>query len=328
MVTLTQVTLTCDVCGTAKDVQTWTFGLCGETYETDLCPKDGKGLSKVAAEYIKKARKVTAGRNQRPNGSGPRSRTATEAAGSKAKAAGPKEAAKAGRSQPREAAATSRQAAEDADVRQDKGIYVYGILPADIEVAADTPGVGEHPGLLRVVRSGGLAALISEVDLSGPPGSPDDLRTHREILDATAAEVPVLPLSSGTILPSEDAVAKELLDAHHDEFAAALEQLEGRAEFLVKGRYVEGAALDGTSRDDDTRTLGQAMREVCVDSVVRESASELDAVDVALLVAVDEQSEVEQVIEDLAHEWAGRIDVRLLGPMAAYDFVGTADPES
>lgn len=46
------------------------------------------------------------------------------------------------------------------------------------------------------------------------------VRTYREILDATAAEVPVLPLSFGTILASEDAVAEDLLTARHDEFTA------------------------------------------------------------------------------------------------------------
>ena len=39
------------------------------------------------------------------------------------------------------------------------------------------------------------------------------------------------------------------------------------------------------------------------------------------------EREVERVIENLAREWAGRIDVHLLGPMAAYDFVGPARPE-
>jgi Gas vesicle synthesis protein GvpL/GvpF/Bacterial regulatory proteins, gntR family len=140
--------------------------------------------------------------------------------------------------------------ARAAGVQQQKGIYVYRILPADIEVAAGMPGVGEHPGPLRAVRSDGLAALISEVDLSGPPGSPEDLRTHREILDDTAVEVPVLPLRFGTILASEDAVARELLVAHHDEFTAALDQLEGRAEFQVKGRYIKDAVLAEVSSED------------------------------------------------------------------------------
>jgi len=158
-----------------------------------------------------------------------------------------------------------------------------------------------------------------------------------------------------------------LLAAHHDEFTAALDQLEGRAEFQVKGRYVRDAvlgevlsqdkqavglqdAIQGKDpdaarnarielgqllnqtvkarREEDTRALRQAMDRLCVASVAREPTQELDAVHVAFLVAVDQEPEVERVIEDLAHEWEGRIDVQLLGPMAAYDFARTAQPES
>jgi hypothetical protein len=318
MATVTQAQLTCDVCGDTNDVKTRTFELDGTAYEIDLCRKDGNALGKVAARYIAKARKVTARRRRRRRNGRPRSRAASAASGdgTGGRAAGSRKATKASRSQ------------------QNKSIYVYGILPADIEVAGDIPGVGEHPGLLRDVRCDGLAALISEVDSSGRLGSPDDVRTYREILDSTAAEVPVLPLHFGTIMASEDAVAKDLLAAHHDEFAAALDRLEGRTEFQVKGRYVEDAILGEDKqavkarRQEDTRTLMQAMERLCVASVARELAYELDAVHVAFLVTVDREPEVERVIEDLAHEWEGRIDVRLLGPMAAYDFAETAQPES
>src|SRR5438067_557021 len=40
-----------------------------------------------------------------------------------------------------------------------------------------------------------------------------------------------------------EAVAGELLAVHHERFAAALAELEGRAEYVVKGRYVEAAVL-------------------------------------------------------------------------------------
>jgi hypothetical protein len=79
MATLTQVTLTCDVCGKAKDVQTRTIGLDGKSYEIDLCPKDGKGLSKAAGDYVSNARKVTARQAPRENNPRPRSRTETAA---------------------------------------------------------------------------------------------------------------------------------------------------------------------------------------------------------------------------------------------------------
>jgi hypothetical protein len=219
---------------------------------------------------------------------------------------------------------------------------------------------------VRVVRSDNLAALVSDVDVSRPLGAPPDLVAHEQIVDATAAEVPVLPARFGAVMSSEEAVAEELLDANHDEFDEALQELDGRAQFVVKGRYVEqailsevlsenrqaarladklrnadpdatrdariklGEIINGTiaaKRSKDTRTLGDAMQGHSVASVVREPTHELDAVHVAFLVETDGESEMEQVIEDLARDWEGRIEVRLLGPMAAYDFVGSVLPE-
>jgi hypothetical protein len=275
-----------------------------------------------------------------------------------ARKSGTRSAGKSGTGSARRANSTERET----------GIYVYGILPADVELTSDEmPGVGDPPSRVRVVRSDGLAALVSEVDLSGQLGSPDDLTAHKEILDATAAELPVLPIRFGAVLTSEDAVAEELLAANHDRFAAALDELDGLAQYVVKGRYVEAAILDEVlsdnkqaarlrdkihgknadatrnerirlgelineavtaQRDQDTRVLGHAMEGHCAASLVREPTHELDAVHVAFLVDADQESEMEQLIDDLARDWAGRIEVRLLGPMAAYDFVGATEPES
>lgn len=368
MATVREVTLTCDVCGEVKNVKTRMFELDGRAYEIDLCRRDGDGLARVAARYVAEGRKVTARRGQRRHlGGGRRARGVTAsrgggagAGGVVAGASGPGKAAQAGRLPPGHADAASVEAAGG---RQQHRMYVYGILPADIEVTDDMPGVGEHPGLLRVVRFDGLAALVSEVEVSGRLRSAGDRRIYREILDAIVVEVPVLPLRFGTVLASEEAVARELLAARHEEFAAALEQLEGRAEFRVKGRYIKAAVLGEIASQDkktarlrevsrgqdpdaarkarlelgqlinqvvaarraqDTRALRQAMDGLCVASVVREPTRDLDAVDIAFLVALDRERDVERAIEDLAREWEGRIDVQLLGPMAAYDFAQTA----
>jgi hypothetical protein len=266
------------------------------------------------------------------------------------------------------ASAKTDQATTDRDTgsEQQTGWYVYGVVPADVEPSADARGVGDPPGQVQVVCSGDLAALVSEVDLSARLGSPEDLTAHEEILDATAAEVPVLPFRFGAVLASEDVVAQELLEANHDEFAEALKELEGRAQYVVKGRYVEqvilaevlsenpqaaqlaeqirGADPDATrdariqlgeiineavtaKREEDTRALGEAMAGNCVASVVRDPSHELDAVHVAFLIESDKESDMEQVIGDLARDWEGRIELRLMGPMAAYDFVATTEAE-
>jgi hypothetical protein len=334
MATQTQVMLTCDVCGDAKEVQTRTLGLDGKTYEVDLCPKDSKGLSKAAAGYVSKARGAPATRGPRRSGRRPRSRAGNPATTERPTGSGksgsgpgnvpgpPRGKAGARRTQQRKPVSTPKRNANATSPQQQRGVFVYGIFPEDIEVTTEMPGVGENPGLMRAVRSGDLAAVVSEVDLSGRLGSPDDLRIHREILDASAPEVPVLALPFGTVLTSEQA-AEELLAAHRDEFTEALQELEGRAQFVVQGRYLEEA--DPTSRQEDTRTLEEAMEGHCVASIARKPTRDADAVRVAFLVDTDQVREVEQAIQDLAREWDGRVELQLLGPMAAYDFVAVPE---
>jgi hypothetical protein len=147
------------------------------------------------------------------------------------------------------------------------------------------------------------------------------------------------------VLASEDAVAEELPAAHREQFAAALGKLEGRAEFVVHGRYLQdavagealaqnqqaarlrdttqgqhpGAARQaGTGpgeiiteavtarREQDTRTLAQAIDGHCVASVARQPADQLDAVHVAFLAEAGQQGDMERVAEDLAR--VGRAD--------------------
>jgi hypothetical protein len=253
-------------------------------------------------------------------------------------------------------------ATRQSEQRADQATYVYGILPGDVEMDSETAGIGDPPELVRLVRSDGLAALVSYVNPDHPLGSPEDLRVHKEVLDATAAAAPVLPLRFGAVLTSDDAVIEELLDPYSDEFGAALRDLDGRAEYVVKGRYVEGAILeeilsenpqarelreqiqgrdeDATrdlrialgeiinnamegKRQQDISTLGDAMDGHCVASLVREPTHEQDAANVAFLVDASQEEGMEKAIRDLARSWQGRVDVRVLGPMAAYDFVGT-----
>jgi hypothetical protein len=243
------------------------------------------------------------------------------------------------------------------------GWYVYGIVPGDVELTEEIRGVGN--GEVKLVHGGDLAALVSEVELTGPLGTPEDLQAHQALLDSTATGAPVLPLRFGAVMTSEDAVISELLEANHDEFMAALEELEGRLEYQVRGRYVEQATLeeilsedeeaaelrdeirdadpDATrdarirlgeiindaitaKREEDTARLLSAMEGHCVASVIREPTHELDAVNMAFLIEEDHEDELDQVVEDFGKRWEGRVELRVLGPMAPFDFVGVSQP--
>lgn len=245
------------------------------------------------------------------------------------------------------------------------GCYVYGIVPADVELAGDVRGVGDPPGQVQLVRHGNLVALVSQVDLTGRLGTPADLRAHTRILDATAVEVPVLPLRFGMVMTTRDTVAGNLLTVHQEVLVAALKQAEGRAQYVVKGRYAEQPVLaqvlaeipeaarlakqirsqdpDATrharirlgeiiskaitvKRAADTQALGEVVAPCYAAAVVREPTHELDAVHVALLVETSRQDDLTQALSGLAADWEGRVEIRLLGPQAPYDFTPTLMP--
>jgi hypothetical protein len=251
----------------------------------------------------------------------------------------------------------------DSEQKKQTGWYVYGILPGDVELTEEIRGVSNSD--VKLVHGGDLAALVSEVQLTGPLGTPEDLQAHQELLDSTAAGAPVLPLRFGAVLTSEDAVVAELLEPNHDEFVAALEELEGRAEYMVKGRYDERAILEeilsedeeaaqlrdrirdadpdatreeriqlgeivnnavSAKREEDTQELLSAMEGHAVATVAREPTHELDAVNVAFLIEEDKEDELNRVVDDLRSRWEDRVELRLLGPMAPYDFVGGEQP--
>ncbi|HZB30069.1 MAG TPA: GvpL/GvpF family gas vesicle protein [Streptosporangiaceae bacterium] len=240
------------------------------------------------------------------------------------------------------------------------GCYVYGIVPHDVELTQYSRGIGDRD--VGLVRHGQLAALVSEIPLDEPIGEPEDLAAHQRLLDAAAAAAPVLPIRFGAVLASAEDVAVELLAANHDEFRAALNELDGRVEYLLKARYDERAILEeivaentavarlreeirGTAEEDardarmrlgelineaisakraaDTRSAIETLARYAVASNEREPTHHEDAAHVAFLVETEKAGPFEEAAADLARTWRGRADVRLLGPLAPYDFVVT-----
>jgi hypothetical protein len=241
---------------------------------------------------------------------------------------------------------------------QNSAVYVYGIVPGDVEVTPDARGIGGRE--VRLVRSGDIGALVSEIELPGAIGRPDDLVAHEGLLDSIVTEVPVLPFRFGAVMADEKAVCDELLEPNRDEFTAALGALEGQTEYVVRGRYVENAILreviasseevarlrdeirDGDEdatrpqrirlgelvysaveahREADARALSEALSAHSVAQAPLEPTHEYDAVPMAFLVETSKHGDFEEAVDDLTHEREGRVKYRLLGPLAPYDFV-------
>jgi hypothetical protein len=246
--------------------------------------------------------------------------------------------------------------AEDAP----RGWYVYGIVGSDVEVRPNTKGLGDPPSTVEVVRDGEVAALVSQVDLDRPLGQPDDLLAHQRLLDDTIVAAPVLPIRFGAVLDSRDAVIHELLEPQEEAFAEALADLDDELQYVLYAQYEERplirdiveadpeiGELAGQLRDrppestrdirirlgqaiseaieqrrqQDTDTVLEAVKPVTVAAVVRDPVDDEQAAHVALLVSGSQQSNLEDVLGQLAEQWRGWATVQLTGPMAPYDFV-------
>lgn len=237
-------------------------------------------------------------------------------------------------------------------------VYVYGIVSGDAEVPEAVRGLGPSGEVWRVGYRE-LAAVVSDVPTDRPLGTRGDLLAHDSVVDAFAAVTSILPMRFPAVV-DERGVNDELLAVHYDQFVAALAGLAGRVQFSLKGRYDEEVVLreavegDGeiealraevrelpedasyyqrvrlgelvvgaleARRAVDSAQILQRLEDVVVAAAPHEPAQPEDVVDVAVLVDRGEQETFESVVEDIGKDYIGRIRLRLLGPLAPYDFV-------
>lgn len=239
------------------------------------------------------------------------------------------------------------------------GQYVYGIVPAATELPPGLTGVNNSA--VTKLESGPHAALVTGVEDPDSIGTPDNLLAHSHVLDGLSADGPVLPMTFGTVVPDPDTILNEVLPSMRDEYAQSLERVEGATQYTVRARYDretvigemvgenrEIAALrESTAGQSDDAThydrirLGQlvvegfgrkaeadsaaildALTPLARETAMRESSQADDVVEFAVLVDREAVAGFEQAVEQVAKERSGRIDFRLLGPQAPYDFVG------
>jgi hypothetical protein len=255
----------------------------------------------------------------------------------------------------------TRQATDQAPART-VGYLVYGVVPGDVETTGDARGLAD--ATVTTVAHGRIGALVSEVTLDRPLGTPDDLMAYQRLLDSTATAVPVLPMRFGTAMTDVDAV-EGLLAEQHDQFAEALERLDGHTEFVVRARYVMDSVLPeilesneeaGALRDEirgqpeeltgnarlrlgeivyrtieaererDTRRLVEVLGDTVAEYRELPPTHEEDAAHLAVMVPTAQRDKFDEALRKLADdEWRGWATVRLLGPLAPYDFVQASE---
>ncbi|CAG7627680.1 hypothetical protein E143388_06982 [Rhodococcus opacus] len=128
----------------------------------------------------------------------------------------------------------------------------------------------------------------------------------------------------------EESIVREIVD-ESPKASALLESIRGQPEERTRDARIALGELIGHSleakREMDTRITLEALSPLTDTVTVCEPTHDEDAVQIAILLEVDRQDELEQTVGDLAARWDNRVTMRILGPMAPYDFVVRPKPE-
>jgi len=239
----------------------------------------------------------------------------------------------------------------------DTGYYVYGVVPGAGGSWPSLRGIDDTD--VQYVEYGALAAAVSVISLDRPPGRRAELTAHTGVVDALSAQCGVLPVQFGSILPDRESVAHDLLERAHDRFVDLLASLEGCHQYNLRATYVADVVLgevvqahpeiaelrrrtrelpEGTmhpdlvrlgelvsrameqKRAEDEWTVLEVVRPFALDHSRRAGAGVNHLLELALLVGDDRAAEFENALESLAEALHERIRLRLVGPVAPYDF--------
>lgn len=163
-------------------------------------------------------------------------------------------------------------------------VYLYGIVrwpvPGGLTALRTAAGVGDPPSSVRVIRSGDLAALVSDVSAAGMSaqgvrGMRRDMKAHSSVLNALAAKVTVLPARFGVVLPDEGALIAEFLDPRRRALEEFLEQLDGTVEVTLRATYIEEQVLRELVSARPELAAGRGARRGRSASMATESRIEL-----------------------------------------------------
>lgn len=240
----------------------------------------------------------------------------------------------------------------------DTGWFVYGIANRSVTVPADLRGVDGQP--VHLLSRGDLAAVASPALIERPPGRRAEILAYAEVLDTLSQEGTVAPVQFGSIFADDQDVVDNLLAPSAEDFAALLDDLQGQVQLRLTATYhrdvllaalvaedpeiaelreltrdapeeayhaerlrlgeLVAAAVD-RAREDDSEELLASVSPLCTAVALQPARGLEGLLDAALLVErsrVDTLEEVLEVVAETVHE---RIELRLVGPTAAYDFV-------
>jgi hypothetical protein len=243
-----------------------------------------------------------------------------------------------------------------ADEQPATALYCYGITTA--KAAKAQPGAGLGGETVDAVHSGELATLTSGVPPATVRARRRDLMTHFDVLGKAFEHGTVLPFRFGIVFDDESALVEEFLRPRHDELAGMLRELDGQVELRVTAHYSEDALLAEAVRENpriarlreatsggaaghpamlelgelvsaevqartarDARALLERLRPLARRYELDEEPIAYQLLRASFLVERKRVDAFDRALEEFASDNAGRVDVKLVGPLPPHSFV-------
>jgi Gas vesicle synthesis protein GvpL/GvpF len=235
-------------------------------------------------------------------------------------------------------------------------VYVYGVLRAGDTESVSAAGVKGSP--VRPVSHSSIAALVSDLE-GGALTAAREVRAHWSVLQEASAEATVVPVRFGTVLESDDAVRRQLLEPNEARLDDLLGRLRGRVQLGVKGEYDEerllrevvrtspavrklrdrvkglpdaaayyerirlgevvAAEVDRRRAQDSRRALDK-LEPLAVAAESEAASGPHGAFNLAFLVDRERIDGFSVAVRELADELGERVAVRYVGPLPPYSF--------
>jgi gas vesicle protein GvpL/GvpF len=235
--------------------------------------------------------------------------------------------------------------------------YVYGFATATHPLPIDgLTGVGAEKAPVRLIREGGLVAVVSDAP-DGLRAKRRDLEAHERVLESLCAGGTVMPMRFGMIA-SDDAMVQAELTSKAEQYTDRLAELNDHVELNVKGVHDEDALLGdllqrradlrerndallaaGGGGDQDRIAFGEQVA-AAVEGRRGQDAARLVAqleshatrvrlgppvdgcfVNASFLVASSDREAFDAAVATLRDATNGYADVRVFGPLPPYSFV-------
>jgi hypothetical protein len=245
------------------------------------------------------------------------------------------------------------------------GVYLYCIarssdLTDDRLASLEVPTVDGAGAPFRVVRSGELAALVSDTEIAQFEIEREYLMAHHHVLEGAMGLADILPVSYGTVAEADDDIVSGLLEPQRNQLLANLEHIHGRVELALRvmwdqerlfGEVVEEFEEIRALRDmiagvpedqslSERMQLGeltssaiqykleyerdqilQVLEPLCVDIELKQSGSDLLVLNGSFLVDREREEAFDAAVQEIAEPRQGRMVFRYLGPLPPANFV-------